>query len=64
MTPADQDFQRVIRLVSSAVINRRAAIEYGGATGRTLQRLASQRITEADELMRGLVGANPAHPKG
>jgi len=49
MTPADQDFQRVIRLVSSAVINRRAATEYGGATGRTLARLASQRSDEVNQ---------------
>jgi len=49
MTPADQDFSRVIRLVCSAVINRRAAIEYGGATGRTLERLASQRTIEANQ---------------
>jgi len=49
MTPADQDFQRVIMLVCSAVINRRAATEYGGATGRTLERLASQRSDEANE---------------
>ena len=49
MTPADQDFQRTIMLVSSAVMNRRAADEFGGATGRTLQRLASQRSDEANE---------------
>jgi hypothetical protein len=49
MTPADQDFSRVIRLVCSAVINRRAATECGGATGRTLERLASQRSDEVNQ---------------
>lgn len=51
MTAADPSFIRMMRLVSSAVLNRQEAERQKGNTAKTLARLAVMREREVNRLL-------------